>query len=140
MDREKPTELILRQEHKIHKLLSDANKKDDLEASGVFAKDNQFFVIFDNTARVAQISNWVSTDQTTASWAIPTVRFGADPVKGFEDITFDPKVGRFLLLVEAGLGKDNVLVVCQEVCKSSGGLVSVAGTVIFLKWRLRITA
>ena len=32
------------------------------------------------------------------------------------------------------------MVVCQEVCKSSGGLVSVAGTVIFLKLRLRMTA
>ena len=33
-----------------------------------------------------------------------------------------------------------VMVVCQEVCKISGGLVSVAGTVIFLKLRLRMTA
>jgi hypothetical protein len=31
-------------------------------------------------------------------------------------------------------------VVCQEVCKNSGELVSVAGTAIFLKLRLRTTA
>ena len=31
-------------------------------------------------------------------------------------------------------------VVCQELCKSSGGLAVVAGTAIFLKWRLRTTA
>lgn len=31
-------------------------------------------------------------------------------------------------------------VVCQELCKISGGLVPVAGTAMFLKWRLRTTA
>ncbi|MEW6402214.1 MAG: hypothetical protein AB1649_10470 [Chloroflexota bacterium] len=33
-----------------------------------------------------------------------------------------------------------LMVVCQELCKISSGLVSVAGTAIFLKWRLRTTA
>jgi hypothetical protein len=114
MDRAKPIELILHKEYKIHKLLPGTDKKDDLEASGVYAKDDQFFVIFDSLTRIAKISNWVFTGNTDASWIFPTARLGVNPVKGFEDITFDRQMGDFLVLVEAAPDEDGVLRPCID--------------------------
>ena len=69
------------------------------------------------------------------------------------DLVLDPMVGGGTTLIEARLLNRNAIgydvnqnavnitsVVCQELCKISRGWVSVAGTAMFLKLRLRTTA
>src|SRR2546423_15447464 len=68
-----------------------------LEASGVLAKDEMFYVIFDNLPHIACISPHLSP--AAADNRIIVQERGLR--SGFEDIAHDPQAGRFYLLLES---------------------------------------
>jgi hypothetical protein len=87
--------LELCSEAKIGDLLADpADQR--LEASGVVAKDGQFYVIFDNVPHVGRIGAALLGDP---AGNVLLRQPGGQP--GYEDIAYDGHAGQFHLLVEA---------------------------------------
>ncbi len=72
-----------------------------LEASGVFAKDGQFFTVFDNTRRAAVIGETLLPGDSSHRW-MGTARTG----EGYEGITYSADRRRFYLLIEAEKHED----------------------------------
>ena len=92
--------LKLVQEHKIRDLLPEIATSDRFEASGVLAKGNEYFVVFDNRTALARISNDLRLSSSNAL-------IGTAPVKGgYEGIAHNAEKHRFYLLVES-LQQDN---------------------------------
>jgi len=96
-------ELELVREAKIRDLLGD-QLGSRLEASGVLASGALFYVIFDNLPHVACLDPQLSP----AAAANEVIRQHRGHRRGFEDITRDPRSGRFYVLIESlprGRGK-----------------------------------
>jgi hypothetical protein len=93
--------LKLVRERKLADLIRPPDRDAILEASGVFAKGREYFVVFDNTRRVAR----VGADLRPASGAHGWVG-RARASKGYEDIAYSPSRRRFYLLIEAGKHPD----------------------------------
>lgn len=92
----KPAKLKLIREAKLHELLMGEGKKSRLEASGVFALDEQrCVVVFDNRAQVALV------DLSLAPWGDHQLKTVLSPKEGFEAVAHDPQSGLYFLLVEA---------------------------------------
>jgi hypothetical protein len=68
-----------------------------LEASGVLAKDGLFYVIFDNIPHIACIGPELSP----AAVANHVIEQDRGHRRGFEDIAYDRRHGRFYVLIEA---------------------------------------
>ncbi|HXG55846.1 MAG TPA: hypothetical protein VNJ03_10745 [Vicinamibacterales bacterium] len=67
-----------------------------LEASGVIAKDGDYYVVFDNVRRIARIHADLQPGSEEHAW------FGrARDSEGYEDIAFSSRTKRFYLLIEA---------------------------------------
>ena len=92
--------LELVREEKLYQLIPGHKKDDRLEASGVAVVDGYAYVVFDNQNLVGKIDP--SLETTGSNDLIPT----PGPGGGFEDITYDPKGGRFYLIVEAARDTD----------------------------------
>jgi hypothetical protein len=92
--RTRVVELI--RERKIEKLLKPPRGGNVLEASGVFARGRECFVIFDNTRRAACIGADLRPGSPSHRW-LGRLRFG----EGYEAITYSRRKNRFYLLIEA---------------------------------------
>ena len=94
-------DLRLVREVKLRDLLEPVWKGKRLEASGVMATTDAFYVIFDNSTDVVRVDIGMSTavvaNRPAKGKRPPTDRES----KGFEDIAVDPIDGRFFMLIEA---------------------------------------
>jgi hypothetical protein len=88
--------LRLVRERKLAELLPFPKEGAVLEASGVFAKGSDFFVIFDNVRRVARVERSLTPGDARHGW-MGRPRAG----EGYEDIAYSPHLRRFYLLIEA---------------------------------------
>jgi hypothetical protein len=86
-----------------------------LEASGVIAKGNDYYVIFDNIRRVARIDRSLSPTSTRHGWL--GARRSGD---GYEDIAYSPHLRRFYLLVEAEKHQDGTYKGLIDECDEAG--------------------
>jgi hypothetical protein len=82
-----------------------------LEASGVFARGRDCFVIFDNVRRVARIDRGLAPGSIRHTWL---GRFR--PGEGYEDIAYSPTLKRFYLLIEAEKHPDGTFKAVIEEC------------------------
>ncbi len=88
--------MILVNERKLSGLIGPPTGSSVLEASGVVAKGQDYYVIFDNIRRIARIDPSLAEGAKRHGW------FGrARQGDGYEDIAFSPHTRRFYLLVEA---------------------------------------
>jgi hypothetical protein len=87
--------LVLLRQSKLHHLLPGCTKHTRLEASGVTAKDDQLFVIFDNLGKIARVEQTIAPDGNHG-WLDEDDERG-----GFEDITYSPHRDGFFALIEA---------------------------------------
>ena len=88
--------LILVAERKLADLISPPAPDGVLEASGVIARGEDYYVIFDNIRRIARIHRRLDPASKRHSWC-GRPRRG----EGYEDIAFSPGTRCFCLLVEA---------------------------------------
>src|SRR5262245_20070009 len=70
-------------------------KKERWEASGVLVKGSDYFVVFDDRAKIARISDDLKPNNSNALVGMSDAEFG------FEDITYNAAKERFYLLVES---------------------------------------
>jgi hypothetical protein len=91
-----PLVLRLVRERKLKELLPVSHSDAVFEASGVFAKGTEYFVVFDNTRRVARIASDLKPGSTAHTW-VGRPRAS----EGYEDIAYSFERRRFYLLIEA---------------------------------------
>lgn len=102
--------LELIREAKISDILGDALGP-RLEASGVLARDGLFYVVFDNLPHIARIGPQLSAEAAGNRLIIQHGGRG----RGFEDIAYDARSGRFYVLIEAvRRGRGRFMAVVQE--------------------------
>ena len=87
------TTLKIIKERKLKELLPGIVR---LEASGVVAWKNHYYVVFDNFPKIARIKSDLTRGHTEETWVNTN---GKGP--GFEDIAYDKKDKRFFTVVEA---------------------------------------
>jgi len=111
--------LRLVRERKLAELIAPPKGGGVLEASGVFAKGRDCFVIFDNLRRVARIDRDLSPGSPRHAW-LGRTRSG----EGYEDIAYSPRQRRFYLLIEAEKHPDGsfkaVIEECDEEFRPTG--------------------
>jgi hypothetical protein len=88
--------LELVDEKKIYKLLSGSSESDTIDASGICVMDDNFYVIFDDSAHIARFGPSLTPDDP----ANALYRYPDDDI-GREDVTFDARQRRFLVITEA---------------------------------------
>jgi hypothetical protein len=98
-------------EEKIARLLSPPRGGNVWEASGVFAKGRQFFVVFDNTRRAACLGADLEPGSGSHRW-LGRARSG----EGYEAITYSPHRRRFYLVIEAEKHPDGTYKGVIEEC------------------------
>jgi hypothetical protein len=82
-----------------------------LEASGVLAKDGLFYVIFDNLPHIACIG----PELARAASDNHVIVQEEGQRRGFEDIAYDPRSGRFYMLIESlRRGRSKFMAAVQE--------------------------
>ena len=81
------------QERKLKELLPGIGR---LEASGVVAWDNHYYVVFDNFPKIARIKSDLTRGKAKEIWANKNGKGS-----GFEDIAYDKQNKRFYTVVEA---------------------------------------
>jgi hypothetical protein len=89
-----PTLKLVR-ESKIHDLLPRDQSSNRWEASGVLVKDRHFFVVFDDRAEIARVSDDLQPGSSNGLFGLAHLAFG------YEGITYNSAKRRFYLLVEA---------------------------------------
>jgi hypothetical protein len=98
-------------ERKLSELLPQDVDLSRLEASGVLARGDYLYLVFDNVSRVARVSKRLS-GRANSSW------FGAlSKQRGFEDIAYNRFERRFFLLIEGertGSSYESVVLECDE--------------------------
>jgi hypothetical protein len=87
--------LKLLSERKIGDLVSYDSATQRWEASGVLVKDRHYFVVFDDRAEIARVSNDLLQNDSNGLFGMRHVEYG------FEGITYNADKHRFYLLVEA---------------------------------------
>jgi len=100
MASQKTAALRLVRERKLEDLLAPRHGT-KLEASGVFAKDGEFFAVFDNTRRAARIGASLLPGDAGHRWM-----GAARPGEGYEAITYSADRRRFYLMIEAEKHQD----------------------------------
>ena len=108
------SEMILVTERKLADLISPPTPDGVLEASGVIAKDADYYVIFDNIRRIARIHRSLEPRSTRHSWFGPK-RDG----EGYEDIAFSRYTRLFHLLIEAEKHPDGTYKALIDECNES---------------------
>ena len=108
--RSRPVLRLLR-ERKLAELVAPPKGGGVLEASGVFAKGRDCFVIFDNLRRVARVDRGLDPASPRHAW-LGRWRSG----EGYEDIAYDPARRRFHLLIEAEKHPDGSFKAVIEEC------------------------
>jgi hypothetical protein len=88
-------ELKLLAERKLCQIVPCGEPVERWEASGVLAKDREYFVVFDDRPEVARISNDLRLTDSNALSGVGHADYG------FEGITYNDRKQRFYLLVEA---------------------------------------
>lgn len=114
-----PPVLRLLREIKLAELLRPPVAGAVLEASGVFAKGRDCFVIFDNVRRVARVDRSLLPGSDRHAW-VGHPRSG----EGYEDIAYSPKLRRFYLLIEAEKHPDGTYKAVIEECDEAFRLKS----------------
>lgn len=112
-------EMKLVTERKLAELIKPPKGSGVLEASGVVAKDGDYYVIFDNIRRVARIDKSLSPVSKRHRWLGP--RLSGD---GYEDIAYSANPRRFYLLVEAEKHMDGTYKGLIDECDEAGRLKS----------------
>src|SRR5262245_56975926 len=90
-----PTLKLVRESKICDLLPRDKQKKERWEASGVLVKGSDSFVVFDDSAQVARISNNLKPKNSNGLFGT------SDAECGFEGITYNAAKERFYLLVES---------------------------------------
>ena len=98
-------------ERKIADLIPPPRGGNVLEASGVFARGREFFVVFDNTKRAASLAASLRSGSQENHW-LGRPRFG----EGYEAITYSRHRNRFYLLIEAEKHPDGTYKAVIEEC------------------------
>jgi hypothetical protein len=88
--------LELVREKKIHKLLAGSSDDDTIDASGICIMNDDFYVIFEDSAHIARFGTSLTADDP----ANALYRYPDDDI-GREDITYDTELRRFLVITEA---------------------------------------
>lgn len=83
-------------ESKLYQLLAGSSEDDSIDASGICVMNGNFYVTFKDSAHIARVGPTLSQDDP----ANGLYRFPDDDI-GREDITFDPVLGRLLVVTEA---------------------------------------
>ena len=110
-----PPALTLVKERKLVDLIAPPKGSSVLEASGVFAKDGHFYVIFDNIRRVARIDRSLAPGRGLHRW------FGSRREgEGYEDIAYSAHLKRFYLLIEAEKHHDGTFKPLIDECDDRG--------------------
>ena len=112
-NRLRPLELVA--EHKLSEFIAPPKGSSVLEASGVVANGDSYYVIFDNIRRVARIHRHLIPGSPDHRW-IGRRRRG----DGYEDIAYSPHRRRFYLLVEAEKHPDGTYKALIEECDEDG--------------------
>lgn len=99
------------EERKLAELIALPEAGAVLEASGVFAKGRDCFVIFDNVRRVARIDRSLTPGALRHVW-LGRRRSG----EGYEDIAYSPHQRRYYLLIEAEKHPDGTFKAVIEEC------------------------
>ena len=107
--------LTVVKERKLVELIAPPKGSSVLEASGVFAKGDHFYVIFDNIRRVARIDRSLAQGRGLHRW-FGTKRQG----EGYEDIAYSPHLKRFYLLIEAEKHHDGTYKPLIDECDEHG--------------------
>jgi hypothetical protein len=108
-------ELIVLKEQRLEKLIARPKGSSVLEASGVFAKGDHYYVIFDNVRRVARIHRSLEPRRALHGW------FGRKREgEGYEDIAYSPDLKRFYLLIEAEKHHDGTFKPLIDECDEHG--------------------
>ena len=105
----------LLKERRISDLLDPPSHTTVLEASGVFAKGRDFYVIFDNIRRVARLDRSLSPASPRHGW-FGRRRSG----DGYEDIAYSPHLKRFFMLIEAEKHVDGTFKGLIDECDEAG--------------------
>ena len=87
-----------------------------LEASGVIAKDGDYYIVFVNIRRLARVNSALQLASTEHGWFGPS-RDG----EGYEDLAFSPHTRRFYLLIEAEKHPDGTYKPLIDECDEQGG-------------------
>jgi len=86
-----------------------------LEASGVVAKGDHYYVIFDNVRQIARVDRRLVAGAKANGW------FGRPREgDGYEDIAYSPERRRFYLLIEAEKHPDGTYKAQIDECSESG--------------------
>ena len=93
--------LELVNEQKIYKLLPGSSKDDTIDASGVCVMNDDFYVIFEDSAHIARFGASLSEDDPANA-----LRRNPDDDIGREDITYEADLQRFLVITEAVKQRD----------------------------------
>lgn len=107
--------LTLVAEHKLAAFIRPPTGSAVLEASGVFQKDGDYYVVFDNIRRLARIRGSLALESSEHGWVGP-IRDG----EGYEDLTFNPQTGHFYLLIEAEKHPDGTYKPLIDECDEHG--------------------
>jgi len=107
--------LTVVKERKLAELIAAPKGSSVLEASGVFAKGNAFYVIFDNIRRVARVHRGLAPGHGLHGW------FGRKREgEGYEDIAYSPHRKRFYLLIEGEKHHDGTFKPLIDECDEQG--------------------
>ena len=108
-------QLTLVKERKLSELIDPPRSSKVLEASGVYCKGRDYYVIFDNIRSMARIDASLSPSSTRHGW------FGRQRSgEGYEDIAYSPQLKRFFLLIEAEKHPDGSYKSMIDECDESG--------------------
>ena len=107
--------LTLLKQRKLTDLIAPPKGSSVLEASGVFSKGRDFYVIFDNIRRVARIDRSLSPASSRHGW-LGRGRKG----EGYEDIAYSRHLKRFYLLIEAEKHIDGTYKAIIDECDEAG--------------------
>ena len=102
-------------ERKLSQFIAPPPGSSVLEASGVIAKGDSYYVVFDNVRRIARIDRRLAAGSKKNAW------FGrVRPGDGYEDIAYSRHRRRFYLLIEAEKHPDGTYKAQIDECDEAG--------------------
>lgn len=111
----KTRSLELVAEHKLSEFIAPPGGSAVLEASGVAAVEDSYYVIFDNIRRVARVDRHLIPGSPDHRWL-----GRRRPGDGYEDIAYSRHRRRFYLLVEAEKHPDGTYKALVDECDETG--------------------
>ena len=102
-------------ERKLTDFISPPTRGGVVEASGVFAKGADYYVVFDNIRRIGRVHRSLAPASDKHQW------FGRRRQgEGYEDIAFNTRTRRFFLLIEAEKHPDGTNKALIDECDEAG--------------------